>query len=179
MAGKNRVYIATSIDGYIADNKGKIDWLDTIPNTDSIDMGYNAFMENTDALVMGKNTFKTVLGFGIEWPYEKPVFVVSTAPMDIPKDLNNKVFNVTGSVHEILEHIHQQGFHNLYIDGGITIQNFLKHDLIDEMIITIIPVLLGGGIPLFSAMDNRLNFKCTHSKLFLGSIAQNHFVRKD
>lgn len=82
-----------------------------------------------------------------------------------------------GTIEEILKQIHSKGYYNLYIDGGITIQNFLKNDLIDEMIITIIPVILGDGVPLFSKMSTQLKFECIESKLFLDKIVQNHFVR--
>ena len=74
----NRVFIACSLDGYIADRNGEIDWLNTIPNPDQIDMGYHAFMERTDALLMGRKTFEKVLSFGIPLPYEKPVFIFIT-----------------------------------------------------------------------------------------------------
>jgi len=73
----NSVFIATSLDGYIADRNGKIDWLNTIPNPDNNDMGYTEFTKGIDALLMGRKTFETVLGFDGDWPYNKPVFVLS------------------------------------------------------------------------------------------------------
>ena len=74
---KNSVFIATSLDGYIADKNGKIDCLNSIPNPDNNDMGYVEFNKGIDALVMGRTTFETVLGFDVDWPYSKPVFVLS------------------------------------------------------------------------------------------------------
>ena len=71
----NRIFIATSLDGYIADSNGGIDWLHEIPNPEQLDMGFADFMAETDALVMGRKTFETVCGFDVEWPYSKPVFV--------------------------------------------------------------------------------------------------------
>lgn len=174
---KNSVYIATSLDGFIADKNGGIDWLDTIPIPDGTDMGYEAFNSEIDALVMGRNSFETVCGFDIEWPYTKPVFVLSNTLTEIPEKYKEHAFLVNGTLDEILSQIHEQGFYRLYIDGGITIQNFLKADLIDDMIITIIPVLLGEGIPLFGELPSGLNFECIETKLFLDKLVQNKFVR--
>lgn len=175
---KNSVFIATSLDGYIADKNGGIDWLHSIPNPNNDDMGYIEFTRNIDALVMGRTTFETVCGFDIEWPYEKPVFVLSNTLMEIPESHQGKAFLVTGSLAEILNYIHQQGHYHLYVDGGATIQSFLKEDLIDEMLITTFPILLGGGYPLFSELSNELEFELIESKIFLNQLPQNHFRRK-
>lgn len=174
---KNKVFIATSLDGYIADQNGSIAWLDTLPEINNIDTGYDAFTEEIDALVMGRKTFETVCGFNIEWPYKKPVFVVSNTLAEIPEKYTQHVHLLNGTVENILKEIHSQNYNRLYIDGGGLIQSFLKEDLIDEMIITVIPVLLGAGIPLFSDLPHRLNFKCISSKIFLKAVVQNHFVR--
>ncbi len=101
---------------------------------------------------MGRATFETVCGFDIEWPYDKTVFVLSNSLTHIPEKYKGKVELVKGSLSEILKEIHNRGYYNLYIDGGKTIQSFLKEDLIDEMIITIIPYLLGAGTTLFSEL---------------------------
>jgi len=175
---KNKVFIAASLDGYIADVNGGIDWLNSIPNPDNIDMGYREFISEIDALIMGRNTFETVTAFDIEWPYDKPVFVLSNSMNQIPDAYINKAELVNGDLKEIIEAVHEKGFHNLYIDGGKTIQSFLVEDLIDEMTITIIPYLLGGGVPLFAGLPKRLLFECVDSKIFLGKIVQNRFVRK-
>lgn len=177
MNKRNRVFIATSLDGYIADKNHGIEWLETFPIPKNIDMGYTAFTSKIDALVMGRNSFEKVLSFDIDWPYDKPVFVLSNTLTEIPVGLNEQVYFLKGTIEEILKQIHSKGYYNLYIDGGITIQNFLKNDLIDEMIITIIPVILGDGVPLFSKMSTQLKFECIESKLFLDKIVQNHFVR--
>ncbi len=80
----NIVFIATSLDGYIADKQGDLDWLQAIPNPDSDDMGYNAHIDRIDALVMGRNTMDMVLSFGIDWPYSKPVYVLSNTLSEVP-----------------------------------------------------------------------------------------------
>lgn len=178
MTPKNRVFIATSLDGFIADSNGGIEFLDAVPEMNQIDSGYAAFMEKTDALLMGRHTFETVLSFGIDWPYEKMVFVLSTSLTTIPEELKGKVQLVSGTLQQVMEEIHGLGFNSLYIDGGRTIQSFLSEDLIDEMVITVIPILLGSGIPLFGAIPNPLQFTCFESKIFAGQVVQNHFSRK-
>ena len=137
---KNSLFIATSLDGYIADKNGGIDWLNTVPNPDLEDMGYSNFIRRIDALVMGRTTFETVCAFDIDWPYTKPVYVLSNTLIEIPENYQGKAFLKKGSLTDILHDIHQQGHHRLYIDGGATIQSFLKEDLIDEMILTTIPI---------------------------------------
>lgn len=178
METKNKVFIATSIDGYIADKNGGIDWLDSIPEINTIDSGYEAFTSTIDAIVMGRATFETVCGFDIDWPYQKPVFVLSKTLTEIPEEYLGKAHLLKGTLSEILEQIHSQGYYRLYIDGGKLIQSFLKEDLIGEMVITVIPVLLGGGTPLFGEVEKQLDFECKESKLFLDAIVQNRFVRK-
>ena len=177
MEKKNSVYIATSLDSYIADKNGGIEWLDSIQIPDIEDMGYAEFTKGIDALVMGRTTFETVLGFDVDWPYKKPVFVLSTSLTKIPESHKEKAFLIKGTMTEILEQIHKKGYHRLYIDGGITIQGFLKKDLIDEMIITVFPVLLGGGSPLFSELPNALEFELVKSKVYVDQLVQHHFRR--
>lgn len=178
MNKRNCVFIAKSIDGFISDKNGKIDWLHSIPNPTNNDMGYGDFISNMNAIIMGRNTFETVCSFDIEWPYQIPVFVLSTSLKKVPNHLNDKVFIVDGALHLVLERIHALGHQQLYIDGGTVIQSFLKEDLIDEMILTTIPILLGGGTPLFSHLNASLNFKCIGTKIFLESVVQNHFIRR-
>lgn len=174
---KNSVFIATSLDGFIAGKNDELDWLSTFPEIDHIDTGFEAFTSRIDALLMGRNTFEVVAGFEGEWFYKKPVFVWSNSLTKIPEKLKDKAFLVKGSITEVLSNIHSQGYHKLYIDGGKTIQSFLKKDLIDEMIITTIPVLLGSGIPLFGDLPKQLVFECVKSTRFLDKVVQNHFVR--
>ena len=178
MNKKNSVFIATSLDGYIADKNGGIDWLHSIPNPDNDDMGYVEFTNKIDALVMGRTTFETVLGFDVDWPYNKPVFVLSNKLKEIPESHKEKAFLVKGKLTEILDQIHERGFNSLYIDGGTTISNFLKEDLIDEMVLTTIPILLGGGSSLFSELPNELKFELIGTKTYLNQITQNHYKRK-
>jgi dihydrofolate reductase len=178
MSKKNSVFIATSLDGYIADKNGGIDWLYSVPNPNNDDMGYVKFTHGIDALVMGRTTFETVLGFDVDWPYSKPVFVLSNTLTEIPVSHKEKAFLVKGTLTKILDQIHEKGFNRLYIDGGTTIRNFLKEDLIDEMVLTTIPILLGSGSSLFSDLPDELKFELIGTKTYLNQITQNHYKRK-
>lgn len=178
MIKTNKVFIATSLDGFIADKNGGIDWLHSVPNPDNIDMGYEDFLTEIDAIIMGRNSFETILGFDIEWPYEKPVFVLSTTLSEVPENLAGSVFLVNGPLQNVLRNLHDRGLDRLYIDGGKTIQSFLKEDLIDEMILTTIPVVLGAGIPLFSELTGSLDFQCKKSEIYLDAVVQNTYVRQ-
>lgn len=177
MEKRNSVFIGTSLDGYIADKNGGLAFLDSIPIPEHLDMGYGEFTSRIDAYVMGRITFETVCGFDMEWPFQKPVFILSNTLTEIPEKYNQKAHLVKGSLQEVLGQIHQKGYYRLYIDGGVTIQNFLKEDLIDDITITVIPVLLGEGIPLFSELPRALEFECTSSTVYLEKIVQNHFRR--
>ena len=177
METRNSVFIATSLDGFIADEKGGIDWLNSIPNPDHLDMGYGDFISRIDAIVMGRITFETVCSFDIDWPYRIPVFVLSNSMTEIPEKFADKARLVKGTIREILGKIHENGYNRLYIDGGATIQSFLKEDLIDEMILTIVPILLGAGVPLFSGLSNTMEFACTDTKIYLDKLVQNHYKR--
>jgi len=179
MGQTNHVFIATSLDGYIADRDGGLDWLQSVPNPDGDDMGYVAFMGRIDALVMGRASFETVLGFGIEWPYTKPVYVLSSTLKEVPPELSGKVEIVNGALSEVLEQVHAAGHQRLYIDGGRTVQNFLQEGLIDDLIITTIPVLLGGGVRLFGELPESIQLELVSSETLLGQIVQRHYRLTD
>lgn len=171
----NKVYIATSLDGYIADRNGGLDWLPA----PSGDFGFEEFIDSVDALVMGRNTFEMVLKITNEWFYKKKVFVVSSSLKEIPKELEGKVELLDLTPKEIVSLLNEKGYHDLYIDGGKTIQGFLKDDLIDEMIITTIPILLGGGSSLFGELEEPVSFKCIETKLLAGTFVQSYFIKED
>ncbi|MBK3518366.1 dihydrofolate reductase family protein [Carboxylicivirga marina] len=177
MEKRNKVFIATSLDGYIADKNGGLDWLHSIPNPEQVDMGYGPFMDEVDAIVMGRRTFETVCGFDCPWPYAKPVFVLSRTIKSIPEEYADKAELVKGSLIEVVEQINGRGFNQLYIDGGTTIQSFLKEDLIDDLIMTTIPVLLGGGSSLFGDLDKPLDFEFVSSQVYLDKVPQVRYKR--
>jgi dihydrofolate reductase len=175
----NIVYIATSIDGYIAKENGNIDWLMNLPNPNKSDYGFSEFLERIDGIILGRNTFETVLGFK-EWPYPKslPVFILSDSLNEVPGHLTGKVEIVRGELKKIIELLKQKGINNLYIDGGKTIQSFLKEDLICEMTITRIPILLGSGIPLFDKHNLELKFEHVETVVFNNMLVRSRYIRK-
>ena len=178
MKTENKVFIARSLDGYIADREGGLDWLYAVPNPEQVDLGYESFIKGVDAIVMGRNTFETVCSFDMEWPYNKPVFVLSSSLKSVPEKLKTKVDLLRGSPREVLQQIHLKGYIRLYIDGGKTVQHFLQEDLIDEMVITTIPILLGAGIPLFGELPVAMEFKHAWSRLYLDALVQDCYKRK-
>ncbi|MHA2143596.1 MAG: dihydrofolate reductase family protein [Candidatus Thorarchaeota archaeon] len=172
----NYVYIATSLDGFIAASDGGLDWLNEISNPENSDFGYAEFMSGIDAVVMGRKTFEKVLTFDF-WPYDKPVFVPSRSRVRVPKKLEDKVKAVTGNPKELVHQLKVKGHQNLYVDGGITIQGFLEEDLIDEMIITSVPVLLGNGIPLFSKLSRKLDFIHKRTEVLNDVLVKSYYTR--
>jgi len=178
MKPKTIVYIAQSLDGYIADSKGQIDWLEAIPNPDGAMMGYDLLMQDVEAIIMGRGTYETVIGFDIEWPYQIPVYVLSSKLKAIPNHLSQKVFILNGNLDFILNTLSKKGYTGLYIDGGTTIQSFLARDLIDELRVTTIPVLLGGGHSLFGTLETRLEWTHIKTSVYLDQLVQSHYKRK-
>lgn len=177
----NLVYVATSLDGFIADSAGGVGWLNIVPNPTNDDLGFSDVMNSIDAVVMGRKTFESVIGFDCPWPYKKHVFVLSNTLDEsaIPEKQKGTVAIISGGTpKEIVKALNDEGFHNLYIDGGKTIQGFLEADLIDEMTIARIPILLGRGIPLFSTIPQRLEFKHVETKTLLGEIVSSKYKRE-
>ena len=173
----NYVYIATSLDGFIATSNGGIDWLNNIPNLDQNDYGYSDFIKKIDAIVMGKNTFQKVLSFN-KWPYDKFVFVLSNSLKELPKNITENAEIINGDIKKLMKKLTQRGFNNLYVDGGGAIRSFLKEDLIDEIIITRVPILLGDGIPLFNKLDQKLKFKHKKTNIYNNSLVKSHYTRE-
>lgn len=173
---RTTVYIATSLDGFIARTNGDIDWL---PQDADIaadgDHGYEALMESVDALVMGRHTFEKVLTFG-GWHYgEKPVVVLGTQPVPIPSRLPSTVEWMSGTPTDIVTRLAARGHHHLYIDGGVTIQRFLEAGLIQRLIITRIPILIGRGIPLFGPLDEDIRLHHIQTRSFPSGLVQSEY----
>jgi dihydrofolate reductase len=173
----NKVYIAASIDGYIADKNDGLDWLQMVPNPDNLDLGFSEFMDSVDGLIMGRKTFETVCSFDIEWPYPKPVFVLSNSLKSIPEKYQKYAELINGNLQDIIKSLENRGIKDLYIDGGTTIQSFLKEDMIDELIVSTMPILLGGGSPLFAELPDEQKYELESSKVLLGQIVQSHYRR--
>ena len=172
----NYIYIAQSLDGFIATADGGIEWLEAVPNPEGSDFGYSEFISKIDALLMGRNTFEKVLSFG-EWSYTIPVYVLSNTLTTIPEELEGKVFLINGKLEDVISQLSSKGMNNLYIDGGQVISSFLKEDLIDEMIITTVPVLLGSGLSLFGDTGAMKNFSHLSTEVLNDHLVKSHYVR--
>jgi dihydrofolate reductase len=162
----NSIFIACSIDGYIAKKDGNIDWLIDIPNENNnlYDennnvYGFSEFINRMDGIIMGRRTFEKILEMNLkEWPYSKPLFVLSSKLTIVPNNLKGKVEIINDTVENILSKLKCNGINNIYVDGGKTIQSFLEKDLIDEMIISTVSIILGDGIPLFGKINKEIEF---------------------
>ncbi|WP_412564107.1 dihydrofolate reductase family protein [Thalassobius sp. MITS945101] len=170
------VFIATSLDGFVARDDHTLDWLMKQPQPADDDGGYAAHMAEMDGLVMGAGSFRTVLGFG-QWPYEKPVVVMSRslAEADIPEDLRDKVRLSRLSPRDLMQDLFAQGWKRAYVDGGQLVQSFLRDGLIAEMKITLIPILLGSGIRLFGPLEADIDLELIGSRPIGDAMQQMHY----
>ena len=182
MSTQCSVYIATSLDGFISRTDGSIDWLNKVNGAvpEGEDCGYAAFMSSVDVLVMGRNTFEQVLTFD-HWPYEgRRVVVLTSRPLTVPTSLASTVVVSTESPRSLVKRLSSEGAKHLYVDGGRTIQGFLAAGLIDHLTITVIPVLLGSGRPLFGSLDRDRKLTLVSSKAYaFGFVQTTYRVQTD
>ncbi|MFT3916635.1 MAG: dihydrofolate reductase family protein [Anaeromyxobacteraceae bacterium] len=138
------VFIATSADGFIARPDGRLDWLEPF-QTPGEDHGYAAFAASVDALVIGRKTYDTALAFP-EWPYAGKKVVVWTRGEDAPE---HGARFLSAEPAALAATLAAEGVRRVYLDGGRTISAFLAADLVDELTVSVVPRILGDGIPLF------------------------------
>ena len=166
------VFVGTSVDGFIARPNGALDWL---PTGGGEEHGYEAFISTVDAIVIGRGTFETVLTFD-SWPYgEKRVVVLSHRPLDLSQ-ARGAVEQMAGPPKNIASRLAAQGMRHLYVDGGITIQGFLRARLIQRLIITRVPILIGSGIPLFGPLDADLKLHHVATRQFASGLVQSEYT---
>ena len=174
------VFIAASLDGYIARHGGDIEWLTDPPPNPGHASGYDgpnpppdyqAFMDAVDHLVMGRGTYEKILTFE-SWPYQRPVIVLSTT---LPADQDERI-TVTRSIGRTLQLLAQRGSRGVYVDGGQVIQAFLRHDLIDEITLARAPVLLGGGLPLFGPLEHDVRLTHTGTLTTDSGMTSSHYI---
>lgn len=169
------VFIATSLDGFIARRDGSLDWLPT-PKPGGEDYGYAAFMASVDCLLMGRLTFESVRGF-TPWPYgEKPVFVLSANPLTGEMPTGARVEQLNGTPSSVIAQMANRGFTHPYVDGGVTIQRFMAERLITRLIVTRVPVLIGDGIPLFGALPRDVGWTHRRTVSFPDGLVQSEYA---
>lgn len=167
------VFVGVSVDGFIARPDGGLDWL---PADGGEPHGYTELMATVDALVIGRATFETVLGFS-EWPYgDKRVIVLSSRPLDLAALRDRPVEQMGGEPAEIVARLEARGVGHIYVDGGITIQRFLRAGLIQRLIVTRVPVLIGQGIPLFGPLDADLRLRHVRTRDFPSGLVQSEYL---
>jgi dihydrofolate reductase len=167
------VFIGASVDGFIARANGGLDWL---PEGGGEPHGYNEFIDSVDAIVIGRNTFETVLGFET-WPYaSKRVVVLSSHPIDLSVVEDGVVEQMSGPPADIVTKLATRGVDHLYVDGGITIQGFLRAGLIQRLIITRVPVLIGSGIPLFGSLSSDVRLRHLATRDYPSGLVQSEYA---
>lgn len=173
---KISVYIAASLDGFIARENGDLDWLSTPEITESgDDFGFEEFMDSVDAIVMGRNTFDFVAA-SEQWFYgDKTFFVLTSREVQIPASFPGSIETYNGSPADLVDLLAGRGANHIYLDGGKTIQSFLKAGLIQQITITRIPILLGRGIPLFGHLENDLKLHHLETKTYPNGLVQNKY----
>jgi dihydrofolate reductase len=169
---KASVFIGTSLDGFIARPNGTFDFL---PEGGGEPHGYNEFIASVDAIVIGRNTFETVLTM-TPWPYgDKRVVVLSGKALDFSGVVGGRVEQMSGSPEEIVAKLAATGATHAYIDGGITIQRFLRAGLIRHLIITRVPVLIGEGIPLFGTVPHDIRLRHINTKQYPSGLVSSEY----
>jgi dihydrofolate reductase len=167
------VFVGTSVDGFIARLNGDLDWLPA----DAEPHGYDEFIASVDAIVIGRKTYETVLSFG-EWPYGgKRVVVLSSHPLDlsVPRARGASVEQMAGEPADIVSQLGESGVDHVYLDGGLTIQGFLRAGFVDRLIITRIPVLIGEGVPLFGRVLSDIRLEHVQTRSFPSGLVQSEY----
>jgi len=169
------VFIATSLDGFVARVNHELDWL-MKQNTEGEDHGYEEFMDSVDGIVMGRGSYRTVLSFG-EWPYKKPVIVMSKSlsDHDIPASLRDRVQLTALDPPEVMRWLQEQGWSRAYIDGAKVVQSFIREGLIEDIVLTTIPILIGEGLSLFGGVDADVDLELSSVRSFESGLVQRRY----
>ena len=169
------VFIATSLDGFIAREDHRLDWL-MKQHTEGEDHGYRVFIESVDGIVMGRGSYENVLTFG-EWPYTKPVVVMSRtlSQAAVPADLDGRVEVTALDPPELMQRLEQGGWSRAYVDGGRVVRSFIRCGLIEEIALTTVPILIGGGIRLFGGLAQDIDLELVDSRSFRSGMVQTRY----
>jgi len=172
------LYTATSLDGFIAREDGALDWLHALPNPNQIDHGYYGFYNQIDTVVMGNKTYQEVLGFDVGWPYgDCTAYIVSrNKELELPTPGTQLLHELNA---EAIEQIRAKAEKDIWlVGGGQIITAFLNLSALDEMILTIIPTLLGRGIPLFPNEPLETGFELVSTSAFETGAVNLHYRKK-
>lgn len=156
-----------SIDGYIAKKDGNLNWLE-YGHTGDEDYGFKKFIDSVDALVLGRNTYEVVSGFD-KWPYEGKRVVVLSNTLN---KVRNKAELFCGQLTHLATMLHSEGIKHMWIDGGITVSKFLEAGLVDDITISVIAMVLGSGIPLFSTMNREHKCRLLSTQSYPSGLVQ-------
>ncbi len=169
------VFIATSLDGFVARPDHRLDWLLKRDSTGE-DHGYDRFIAGMDGLVMGRTSFEKVLSFD-PWPYSLPVTVMSRSldQASIPEPLRDSVQLSRQTPEDLMHSLGERGCRRVYVDGGLLVQSFLRAGLIAEMTVTLIPVLIGEGRRLFGPTDRDIDLELVDTRRFASGMVQIHY----
>ena len=173
-----QLYIATSLDGYIARKDGNLDWLNNFPNPNQIDYGYTEFYAGIDTVILGRKTYDEILGFGVDWPYTDSTTYVLSTNTDYPIQTPNTQL-LSDLSEEIIQNLRSQSQKNIWlVGGGNLVTQFLNLNAIDEIILTLIPVIIGEGLPLFPNSPKESTFDLLGAKSFDTGAVSLHYSRK-
>lgn len=182
---KCSVFVATSADGYIATMDGGIDWLESAGNGDvdigdCADMGFADYIASVDCMIMGRKCMEKISSFNLtpeQWPYgDRRIVALSSTVRTPPTNLKGRVEMYSGHIPSLIERLEADGFKSAYVDGGATITSFINLGLINEMILTRAPVLLGEGLPLFGRFDKQIKLEKTQAKAYTNDFVQIHYT---
>ncbi|MCX6231965.1 MAG: dihydrofolate reductase family protein [Bacteroidetes bacterium] len=163
---KIQLFIACTLDGFIARENGSLDWLFELPNPDQIDHGYNDFINGIDIVIMGRKTYDEVLGFGIDWPYSNCKTYIVTKNENYTVKTENTLLLHTINI-EVIENLESESQKNIWlVGGGDLITQFLNENAIDDMALCMIPIILGKGIQLFPNQPKETKFEFVRSEAF-------------
>jgi len=168
------LYIAMSLDGMIAKKDGDISFLSQVEK-EGEDYGYATFIESVDTIIVGRKTYHKILSMGIEWPYgSREVYVLTRSA----KPDSGTLHFYSGDLSDLISSLRSQDGKNIYCDGGAeTIHQLLQEDLIDELIISVIPHLLGDGISLFKGGLQEKRLQMISAESFEKGLVQLHYIR--
>lgn len=167
------VYIAQSVDGFIAKKDDDISWL-SIVDAPGEDYGYMEFVESVDTVIMGRRTYEKVLSFGMEFPHkERKTYVLSNSK----EGSDENVEYYSGDVKELINNIRSTSGKHIFVDGGAeVIKEFIRQDLIDEYVISTVPILIGNGVRLFKGSERENKLELVESNSFPTGLVQNRYI---